>query len=67
VTGALSVGVWLLIPKCPACLAAHLAVWTGLGLSFATAQYLRWSMLAISAALLVYCMARWIPWRPVRR
>jgi len=55
--GALSIGIWAFIPKCPACLAGYVALWTGVGLSFAAAAYLRWSLLilsALSAALLVY-------------
>jgi len=58
VAGALSVGLWVLTPKCPACLTAHVALWTGLGLSFATAKYLRWSLLLASGALLLYVVAR---------
>ena len=46
--------MWLLIPKCPMCLAAHVALWTGLGLSFAEATYVRWSMLSLCVVLLLY-------------
>ena len=42
------------MPKCPICLAAHVALWTGLGLSFAEAAYLRWSLLVLSGLLLLY-------------
>jgi len=56
--GALSLGVWLLIPKCPVCLAAYVALWTGLGLSFGAATYVRWSLLATSGVLLSYVAVR---------
>ena len=55
--GALSLGVWAFMPKCPVCLAAHVALWTGLGLSFAAATYLRWSLLFLSGVLLLYLVA----------
>ncbi len=56
--GALSLGVWILMPKCPLCLAAHVALWTGLGLSFTTATYLRWSLLGASGVLLLYLVVK---------
>jgi hypothetical protein len=43
-----------ILPKCPACVAAHVAVRTGLGLSLSTATYLRWSLLVLCAAALLY-------------
>jgi hypothetical protein len=54
VAGALSLGVWVFIPKCPLCVAAHVALWTGLGFSFAEATYLRWSLLLLSGLVLCY-------------
>jgi hypothetical protein len=60
--GAISLGVWALMPKCPLCLAAYVTLWTGIGLSLAAATYLRWSFLLLSAALLLYLALR-RPWR----
>ena len=56
--GVLSLGIWALMPKCPLCLAAHLALWTGLGLSFTAATYLRWSLFALSGVLLFYVVLK---------
>jgi hypothetical protein len=57
-TGSLSVAVWILMPKCPVCLAAHVAFWTGLGLSFTAAKYARYSLMALSCVALLYVGAR---------
>ena len=58
VAGACSLGIWAIMPKCPLCLAAHVTLWTGLGLSFTQATYLRWSLMIISVASLLYLIAR---------
>ncbi len=56
--GALSLGVWAFMPKCPMCVAAYVAVWTGLGLSLAAATYLRWSILLAGTAVLLYLIVK---------
>jgi hypothetical protein len=60
VAGALAIGLWAVVPKCPVCVAAHVALWTGVGLSFAAASYLRWSLLGLCAVMLVYAGCRMI-------
>ena len=48
----------MLVPKCPACLAAHVTLWTGLGLSLATATYLRWVLLFLGVASLLFLIVQ---------
>jgi hypothetical protein len=65
--GLLSLGVWVLMPKCPVCLAAYVALWTGLGLSLATAQYVRWSLLFVSGIAMLYLAVRLVTKRSTRQ
>jgi hypothetical protein len=62
-----AVGVWqwllptailALLPKCPACLAAYVMLWTGVGLSFSTAGIVRTTLLVLSIATLLYAIVR---------
>lgn len=48
----------VLVPKCPACLTAHVALWTGLGVSLSTATYLRWAMLLVCVVSLLVLIAK---------
>jgi hypothetical protein len=50
--------ILVLVPKCPACLAAQLALWTGLGLSLCTATYLRWMLLFLCIASLLFLIGK---------
>lgn len=47
-----------LLPKCPMCLAAYIAVATGLGISFSAATYLQTSLMIGSIAVLAFVAIR---------
>jgi hypothetical protein len=47
-----------LIPKCPACVAAYIALATGLGISLPTATYLRALLVVLCVASLVFVAAK---------
>ena len=47
-----------LLPKCPLCLTAYAAVWTGIGLSFSVATHLRAVVVILCLGLLLFLTAK---------
>jgi hypothetical protein len=51
----------VLMPKCPLCVAAYIALFTGIGVSVSTARWIQILMLAICLSSLAYFAVRY--WR----
>ena len=47
-----------LLPKCPACVAAYVALATGIGISIPTAAWVRAGLLVVSIGALAYLATR---------
>jgi hypothetical protein len=54
------VALLAVLPKCPACLAAYVALGTGIGLSLTAATYLRLSLIVACLASLIFFVVRMI-------
>lgn len=48
----------VLVPKCPMCLAAYIAMFSGIALPFSTAAYLRYALIGACSASLAYVAIR---------
>jgi hypothetical protein len=62
----LPVSILALMPKCPVCLAAYIALGTGIGFSVTTATWLRTGLITGCVAALIYLAAKLLV-RQVRR
>src|SRR5215510_1211238 len=55
---AIPAAILALMPKCPVCLAAYVALWTGIGLTLSTATFLRTALVALCAVSLLFLIAK---------
>lgn len=54
------VALLVVLPKCPACLVAYVALGTGIGLSLTAATYLRLSLIVACVASVIFFVAKMI-------
>jgi hypothetical protein len=47
-------GILMLLPKCPACIVAYFAIGSGIGISVATAAYVRMGLVMLCMGALAY-------------
>lgn len=55
---AIPVTILALVPKCPACVAAYVLLFTGVGLSLPAAAAVRWGLIAACVAILFLLLIR---------
>jgi len=56
--GIASTALMVLVPKCPMCIVAYIALVTGVGVSVSTAEYLRIGMMTLCVLALTYVAAK---------
>lgn len=62
--GSIGPGVLLiLLPKCPACVAAYVAVWTGAGIAAPIAGSLRWVLAGMFVVSVGFVVGSWVAGR----
>jgi hypothetical protein len=64
VSSVLPAVILVLLPKCPVCIAAYIAVVTGIGLSLPVTAHLRTLLVILCSTSLIYFVARQIPPAP---
>jgi hypothetical protein len=57
--GIIPGAVLVLIPKCPACIAAYIALGTGIGLSMSAATYVRIMLLLLCITAMTFFVAKY--------
>jgi hypothetical protein len=55
---ALPITALALVPKCPACVAAYVLLFTGIGLSIPVAAAMRWALIVSCVAAIIFLLTR---------